>query len=159
MAESGYEADVVRWSEQQAGLLRRAAGGEQVPGLDWPNLIEEIAAVGRSEMHAVESLLEQSLVRLLKMAAWPETKAAARWNAEALAALSDARRRCTPALRERLDLAGLFAAAVRQVRRTRQKGAAPSRLPPRCPLALDDLLAEDPDPTALAFRLSAAAKE
>ena len=61
MSDTLYDTDVLSWSEQQAELLRRAARGERVNGLDWPNLIEEIEAVGRSEVRAVVSLLEQAL--------------------------------------------------------------------------------------------------
>ncbi len=46
---SDYDADVLQWSEHQAALLRRAAAGERVNDLDWPNIIEEIESVGRSE--------------------------------------------------------------------------------------------------------------
>ena len=53
---SEYDADIVVWSEQQAALLRRRAAGEIVneTEMDWSNIAEEIEAVGRSELHAVE---------------------------------------------------------------------------------------------------------
>ena len=52
-----YETDVVLWSEHQAELLRRRAAGEPVneAELDWPNIAEEIEAVGSEQRHAVES--------------------------------------------------------------------------------------------------------
>ena len=50
-----YDTDVVTWSEQQADLLRRIAAGEQVNDqVDWPNIIEEVEAVGQSQVDAVE---------------------------------------------------------------------------------------------------------
>jgi hypothetical protein len=57
MADDLYDTDILPWTEQQAGLLRRAAAGARVNGLDWPNLIEEIEDLGRSELRAVRSSL------------------------------------------------------------------------------------------------------
>ena len=77
MAESGelYDTDILVWSEQQAALLRRVAAGERVNNrdLDWPNIIDEVESVGLSELHAVESLLLQALIHMLKAEAWPDS--------------------------------------------------------------------------------------
>ena len=62
-----YETDVVEWSERQAKLLCGLAARQssnEVP--DWDNIIEELESVGRSEIHAVESLLVQALTYSLK---------------------------------------------------------------------------------------------
>lgn len=71
---SDYDTDVVQWSERQSLLLRRRAAGELVneAELDWENIAEEIESVGRSELHAMESLLFQALLHRLKAEAWPE---------------------------------------------------------------------------------------
>ena len=58
---SEYESDILEWSERQAALLRRAAAGERVNDLDWPNIIDEVESVGLSELRSVESLLVQAL--------------------------------------------------------------------------------------------------
>jgi hypothetical protein len=57
-----YDTDIVLWSEQQAELLRRRATGElsNDAALDWPNIADEIEAVGSEQRHAVESLLVQA---------------------------------------------------------------------------------------------------
>jgi hypothetical protein len=57
-----YDADILEWSERQAALLRRVAAGERVNDTapDWPNIIEEIESVGRSQLSAVRSLLTQA---------------------------------------------------------------------------------------------------
>lgn len=56
-----YDTDVLTWSERQAALLQRVAAGERINDqVDWPNVIEEIESVGRSELHAIESLLFQT---------------------------------------------------------------------------------------------------
>jgi hypothetical protein len=72
---SDYDTDVLVWSERQSALLRRRAAGELVneAELDWHNIAEEIESVGRSELHAVESLLFQALLHRLKAEAWQES--------------------------------------------------------------------------------------
>jgi hypothetical protein len=54
---SDYDTDIVRWSERQAVLLRQHAAVARAndPALDWPNIIEEIESVGRSEGSALAS--------------------------------------------------------------------------------------------------------
>jgi hypothetical protein len=74
---SSYDTDILDWSERQAALLRRLADGERVnDAVDWPNVIEEVESVGRSELAAVESLLTQALSHMLKQIAWPNVPAA-----------------------------------------------------------------------------------
>ena len=55
-----YEDDILLWSEQQAGALRRRALNE----IDWENVAEEIESVGNEQLHAVESLRATLLSRL-----------------------------------------------------------------------------------------------
>ena len=68
-----YETDILVWSERQAELLRRHAAGERANDmdLDWPNIIEEVADVGRSSLRACRSQLLQALMHDLKAEAWP----------------------------------------------------------------------------------------
>jgi Domain of unknown function DUF29 len=82
-----YEADIVLWSERQAELLRRRAAGELVneADLDWLNIAEEIESVGNEQRHAVQSLLRQALVHMLKAEAWPLSRDAPAWRAAASA--------------------------------------------------------------------------
>ena len=49
MADAGelYDQDFLRWTEQQATALRRAAKDSNLP-LDWENLAEEIESLGKS---------------------------------------------------------------------------------------------------------------
>ena len=82
---SDYDTDIVLWSEYQADLLRRVAAGEPVNETpDWPNIIEEIESVGSEQRHAVESLLLQALIHMLKAEAWPLSRDVPHWQAEAL---------------------------------------------------------------------------
>ena len=83
-----YDTDILLWSEQQAALLRRRS----VNALDWDNLVEEVEAVGRSELHAVQSHLILALLHDLKAEAWPLSRDVEHWRAEARGHRDDARR-------------------------------------------------------------------
>ena len=98
---SDYETDILTWSERQAALLRRRASGELVNDneLDWPNIAEEIEDVGRSQLHAVESLLVQALRHMLKAEAWPLSRDAANWRADAIDFRGQVQRQFVPSMR------------------------------------------------------------
>src|SRR5690242_16474426 len=104
-----YDDDILLWSEHQADLLRRLAAGEPVNERpDWVNIIEEVESVGREQLHAVESLLLQALVHMLKAQAWPDARDVDNWRADARGFLAQARRRYAPSMRQNLDLAGVY---------------------------------------------------
>ncbi|MBV9655528.1 MAG: DUF29 domain-containing protein [Acetobacteraceae bacterium] len=109
-----YDTDILEWSEHQAALLRRVAAGEAPnEGPDWPNIIEEIESVGRSDLHRVESLLFQALVQMLKAEGWPLSLAAPGWRGDARGFRAQARRAFAPSMRQRIDLPGLYADAFK----------------------------------------------
>ncbi len=139
-----YDTDVLLWSEQQAGLLRRRAAGELVneAELDWPNIAEEIESVGSEQWHAVESLLLQALLHRLKAAAWPLSRDVPHWQSEARLFRARARRRFVPSMRQRIDVAGLYHDAVKALP-DRIDDQPPLPVPEVCPVTLDELLAED----------------
>jgi hypothetical protein len=135
-----YETDIVAWSEGQASLLRRLAGGEHVNDqIDWPNVIEEIESVGNEQVHAVSSLLTQAIIHRLKAMAWPGARDADNWRAEAERFAGDAADRFAPSMRRRLDLAHLYRRALRAVPVT-MYGEPQPPLPSECPWSLDELL-------------------
>ena len=66
-APSLYDVDFVRWLDQQASALREAGrAGTNLP-LDWENLAEEIAALGRSDRRELRSRLITILLHLTKL--------------------------------------------------------------------------------------------
>ena len=138
---TNYDTDLLLWSEHQSTLLRRRAAGEPVneAELDWPNIAEEIESVGRSELHAVESLLFQALLHRLKAEAWPDSRDTENWLAESRGFLAQARRRVVPSMRQKLDLPGLYADALDAVP-TIMDGVPPQPTPTTCPTTLDELL-------------------
>jgi len=137
-----YDDGVLLWSERQAALLRRIAAGEPVNERpDWPTITDEVESVGRSDLRAVESLLLQTLVQRVKAEAWPMSPAVPGWQAEARLCRSQARRAFAPSMRQRLDVPGLYADALRAMPET-MDGRAPLLVSAICPVTLDELLAE-----------------
>ena len=139
-----YDDDILLWSEHQADLLRRAAAGEHVNSaeLDWPNIAEEIDDVGSNRLHAVESLLVQALRHTLKADAWPLSLDAPSWRADAIDFRRQARRSFVPSMRQRIDIAALYADAIAALPET-VDGQPPLPVPADCRVTLNDLLADD----------------
>ncbi len=154
MPDGLYERDALAWAEHQADLLRRLAMGERLnEAVDWPNVIEEVQDVGLSELRACQSLLQQVMTHLLKLSAWPDSRAAVHWRDEAETFLDDAGRRFTPSMRQRIDLNDLYIAALRRVRSKTDDSGVPRPLPEICPFALDDLLTSSADIGTLVLKL------
>ena len=141
-----YDTDVLEWSEQQAGLLRRHAAGEKLNERpDWDNIIEEIESVGREQLHSVEGLLLQAMLHELKAQAWPLSQEVEKWRAEAKLFRSQASLRFAPSMRQKLDLDRLYAKALRAMPDT-MHGRRPGPVPQSCPWALPRLLEDAGEP-------------
>ena len=140
-----YDKDILQWSEQQGDLLRRRAAGELVNDveLDWPNIAEEVESVGRSQLSAVQSLLRQALIHMLKADAWPLSREVPLWRAEARRLRDDAAEAFAPSMRQRIDVNLLYVKALRATPETID-GQPPLPMPTTCPVTLDDLLGDDP---------------
>jgi hypothetical protein len=140
---SDYDTDILTWSEQQTGLLRRHADGEAVNDqLDWPHIIEEIEAVGQSQVDAVESWLFQAFVHMLKAEAWPLSLTVPHWQAETRGFRAQARRKYRASMAQKINTAGLYADALTALPDT-VDGAPPLPVPPVCPVTLEELLGTD----------------
>ena len=137
-----YDTDILEWSERQATLLRRRAAGELVneADLDWPNIAEEIEDVGRSELRSCRSLLRQALRHMLKAEAWPLSRDAPTWRADAVDFRRQARDAFTPSMRQRIDVASLYADALASLPET-MDGQPPLPIQSEIP-TLDELLGE-----------------
>jgi hypothetical protein len=139
-----YESDILLWSERQAQLLRRLAAGERVNDLvDWENVIEEMESVGNEQLHAVESLLLQPLVDILKAQGWPLARDAENWRADARGFRAQATNRFAPSMRRKLDMARIYRQALRALPET-MDGQPPQPLPEVCPATLEELLSDAP---------------
>ena len=114
-----YDADILIWSERQANLLQRLAAGEQINAqVDWLNVIEEIESVGKEQLHAVESLLVQAMIHMLKAEGWPTARDAPNWRAEAIRFRGEAAVRFAPSMRQKIDLVRLHRLALRALPET-----------------------------------------
>jgi hypothetical protein len=139
-----YESDILLWSERQAQLLRCLAAGERVNDpVDWENVIEEVESVGSEQLHAVESLLLQALVHILKAQGWPLARDAENWRADARGLRAQAANRFAPCMRRKLDMARIHRQALRALPET-MDGQPPLPLPEICPATLDELLSDAP---------------
>ncbi|MEA2777795.1 MAG: hypothetical protein QOF90_3201 [Acetobacteraceae bacterium] len=137
-----YDEDIVLWSERQAELLRRVAAGEPVSEApDWPNIVEEIESVGSEQIHAVTSLLRQALIHMLKAEAWPQSRDAPSWRADAIGFRAQASDRYVASMRQKIDLARLYRQALRAIPET-VDGIAPLPIESEIP-TLDELLSDD----------------
>ena len=135
-----YESDILSWSEHQAELLRRVAAGEPVnESPDWLNIVEEVADVGRNSLRACRSLLFQALLHDLKAEAWPQSRDVPHWRSEARVARINAADAYTPSMRQRIDVADLYAKALHAMPES-SDGQAPLAAPEVCPVTLDELL-------------------
>lgn len=70
-----YKTDFYGWTQQQAQLLRN----QQIEGIDWNNLAEEIEDMGRSEKRELGSRLEILVMHLLKWQFQPNLRSR-RWK-------------------------------------------------------------------------------
>jgi hypothetical protein len=61
-----YDSDYQLWLENTINQLRQG----DFQGVDWENLLEELADLGKSERRALESLLTRLLEHLLKLTYW-----------------------------------------------------------------------------------------
>lgn len=137
-----YDQDILQWSEHQGQLLRRMAAGDRVNDqIDWGNVAEEIEDVGRSQFHAVESLLGQALRHMLKAEAWPLARDAPSWRADAIDFRQQARRRFAPSMRQKIDIPRLYADALAALPEAID-GEPPLPLQTVCMVTLDELLAD-----------------
>ncbi len=75
-----YEEDFLLWIEKTIKLLSDRA----IEDLDYDNLIEELATLGRSEKRTVVSLIKQLLIHLLLYQYWTteHDRNANHWRAE-----------------------------------------------------------------------------
>jgi hypothetical protein len=100
-----YDEDFVRWTEEQAALLRRAkTAGANLP-LDWDNLAEEIDSLGISQRSALKSQIRRILRHLLKLAASPASEPRAGWRASVVDARAEIEDLLgnSPSLRREID--------------------------------------------------------
>ncbi len=140
-----YDSDIVAWSEHQSVLLRRRAAGELVneADIDWSHVAEEIEAAGQSQTDQIESLLYRALLHRLEAQAWPQSREVPHWQGEERGFRAQARRKFRESMRQKLNVAGLYADALEALPAT-MDGVAPLAVSTACSITLDNLLDHDP---------------
>ncbi|WP_407518918.1 DUF29 domain-containing protein [Methylobacterium oryzisoli] len=154
-----YDDDIVTWAEQQAAAVRALAKRPDLTNaLDWENVAEEIESVGRAHLHAVESLLAQTLAHLLKRISAPAAPASLHWRQEIATFQAAALTRYETSMRQRLRWDRIWRLAV-----TMAESALIAygdqllpNLPTACPLSPDEMLADPFDIDAALSRIAEA---
>lgn len=151
-----YDTDILEWTEQQAAALRALAGRPDLPNaLDLPNVIEEIEALGRTELKAATSPIRLILLHLLKIAFVPGSRDEAHWRTEIVTFHGDVQDNLTASMHQRVDMDALWRRALRVAEPALNEHGAllPRRLPRECPFALQDFLGEEFDTDSALARL------
>jgi len=143
MATHSYETDFIQWTQEQSALLRAGKWAQ----LDYANIAEELEEMGKEQKLALQSLLRQILVHLLKLEHSPAAAPKIKWTEEVIEFRDQAQSRidATPSLKHHAP--ELFDKAWQQARRAAAKAFAlyneEVSLPERCPYSLEQVL--DPD--------------
>jgi hypothetical protein len=148
-----YDDDILLWSEQQAKIVRELGRTRRdLPNaFDVENVAEEIESVGRSELAAVKSRIENILLHLIKLATDSKSDSARHWQAEVLSFHYELLDRYAASMRQRIDIDKLWQQArKRSILMFPEDSRLADWLPFESPFSLDDLLAEDFDASSLA---------
>lgn len=137
-----YETDFVRWSKEQAVLLRTLQ--REGNPLDVENLAEEIEAAGRREINELSLLLMRLMTAIIKIAIAPPSDDRRPWTVEAFSLKGGIEVCLEGGLADDVDLARLWSRAWKTAVVTLQETGAilPSKIE-ECPLSIERLV--DPD--------------
>jgi hypothetical protein len=137
-----YNEDIVLWSERQADALRRRAANE----IDWENVAEEIEDVGRSEINATLSQIDNILRHRLYLLGWPNSLSVRKWQVELREFHRQLRRHLTSSMTGGQEpkisdatAAEAYGAAVDYCL-VHMDTEPSSRLPDTCPWSLSEIL-------------------
>ncbi|BBD58586.1 hypothetical protein NIES2109_13620 [Nostoc sp. HK-01] len=135
-SQTSYEIDYLQWIEATVKKLQ----SQDYANVDWKNLIEEIADMGRSERRSLKSNLIVILLHLLKWQFQPEHRSGS-WEASII----EHRRRVNEALHESPSLksyidgifAECYAQAIKQAKA--ETGLPIESFPSVCPYKILDV--------------------
>ncbi len=137
--DSLYDEDFYAWTQEQAKLLRHLpATGNQ---FDPERIAEEIEDLGRSELHAAQSLCERIIEHFLKLEYSGLNEPADHWRDEIVEWRLQLEKVLTRSIEAKLDLPVRYRAALRLVRRLeRDAPGLLGRLPAQCPYTLEQII-------------------
>ncbi|MEA5535214.1 DUF29 domain-containing protein [Crocosphaera sp. XPORK-15E] len=130
---STYEKDFVQWLDEQASFLLQG----KYEQLDVTNLVEEIEALGRSEVRAAFNLLKQIIAHKLKLEYSELIDPRKHWQDEIDEFYEQLGFVLTKTVRNKLDLEKIYQAAKKKVLKNYDFD-----LPDKCPYSWEKLLAE-----------------
>jgi hypothetical protein len=137
--DSLYDDDFYAWTQEQAELLRR--GPAAANQLDTELIAEEIEDLGRSELHACQSLCEHIIEHLLKLEYSGLSEPANHWRDEIVEWRIQLQRKVTRSIIAKLDLPDRYRLALRLLRRLeRDLPGLIAQLPTECPYSLEQIL-------------------
>ncbi len=128
-----YETDFVQWLDDQANLLLKG----KYEQLDIINLVEEIEALGISEVREAFNLLKQIIAHKLKLEYSQLIYPRKHWQDEIDEFYEQLELVLTKTVRNKLDLDKIYKAAKKKVLKQYDVN-----LPEQCPYSWDELLAE-----------------
>jgi uncharacterized protein DUF29 len=139
IAHSLYDEDFYAWTQEQAELLRR--GGAGANGLDVELIAEEIEDLGKSELHACQSLCEHILEHLLKLEYSGLAEPTRHWRQEIVEWRLQLERKLTRTISAKLNFEERYRYALRLLRASEPDASGlMQRVPPECPYSLDQIL-------------------
>ena len=139
VVHSLYDEDFYAWTQEQAELLRR--GGAGANGLDIELIAEEIEDLGKSELHACQSLCEHIIEHLLKLEYSGLDEPARHWRREIVEWRLQLQRKMTRSILVKMDVKERYRYALRLLRRLeRDAPGLMARVPAECPYSLDQIL-------------------
>ncbi len=134
-----YDDDFYAWTQEQAKLLRRVRPGDN--RLDIELIAEEIEDLGKSELHACQSLCEHIIEHLLKLEYSRLDEPARHWRQEIVEWRLQLERKLTRAITAKLDLQERYRYALRLLRAFEDEAPGlMTRIPAECPYSLDQIV-------------------
>jgi hypothetical protein len=106
-----YEQDFYQWTIEQVQALQDG----KIENLDWQNLKEEIEALGKEELRAVESYLKQLITHQFKLKYVNDEYCRRGWQQEINNFKDEIEDRLTPALEKKINLDKVYQRAKRNV--------------------------------------------
>ena len=133
-----YDEDFYACTQEQAEFLRHAPPASN--GLDIEHLAEEIEDLGKSELHAVQSLCEHIIEHLLKLEYSGLDEPAGHWRHEIVEWRLQIERKLARSIAAKLDLPARYRAALRLLHyfETDVPGLM-DRVPAECPYSLEQI--------------------
>ncbi len=136
---SRYDEDFYAWTQEQAELLRRIRPADN--RLDAELIAEEIEDLGKSELHACQSLCEYIIEHLLELEYSGLAEPARHWRQEIVEWRLQLERKLTRSIVAKLNLDERYRNALRLLRSFDEEAPGlTAQIPAECPYSLDQIV-------------------